>query len=91
MKKNKKSSLYLQLLLSIIVIVCVVFYFMNNQNVFYLEFFLGLTLVTMGYNNKKFYHRENMTGLYFLVGLGLVIFSFIHFFGVQYGRLYLLQ
>lgn len=82
MKKNKKISLYLQLLLSIIVIVCTVFYFINQQNIFYLEFFLGVTLITMGYNNMKFYHKKNMTGLYFFLGFGLVIFSFIYFLGV---------
>lgn len=81
-EKKTKLSLYLQFVLSIIVIISVVFYFLDHRNISYLEFFLGSNLLVMGYNNKHFYRRKNVTILYFVIGIGLLLFSIIQFFGV---------
>ena len=80
-KENSKVSLYLQFLLSIIVIVFIILYFIHHQNIS-LEFFLGSTLFVMGYNNNKFYQRKNMTVLYYVIGMILILFSIVQFFGV---------
>lgn len=90
-KEKSKISLYLQFIFSIAVILSIIFYFINRQNISYLEFFLGITLVIMGYNNKQFYQRKNMTILYLIIGISLIIFSIVQFLGVQDGRSYLLQ
>lgn len=81
-KEKSKISLYLQFIFSVAVIISIVFYFVNHQNISYLEFFLGITLVVMGYNNKQFYQRKNMTILYFVIGISLILFSIVQFLGV---------
>lgn len=81
-KEKSKISLYLQFIFSIAVILSIIFYFINRQNISYLEFFLGITLVIMGYNNKRFYQRKNMTILYLIIGIFLIIFSIVQFLGV---------
>lgn len=84
-KEEKKSllSLYLQFIMSFVVIIFIILYFVNKKYVLPLELSLGATLIIMGYNNKVFYKRKNVTILYIIIGVVLVVFSILQFLGVR--------
>ena len=68
MKKNKEKksfiTLYLQFIMTIVVIVFSILFFVDRKYLGFLELSLGVILVIMGYNNKFFYKRKNTTLLY---------------------------
>ena len=82
MKKNFKLTIYLQLVLSIIILVLFVMYLINNKYLSFLELALGLNLLVTGYNNEKVYKRRNLTILYIIFGIVMIVISIIKFLGV---------
>lgn len=82
MKKNFKLTIYLQLVLSIITLVLFVMYLINNKYLSFLELALGLNLLVTGYNNEKVYKRRNLTILYIIFGIVMIVISIIKFLGV---------
>lgn len=80
-KKKNLITLYLQAIVSIIAIVLLIMYFINNSYIGYLGICLGFDLLIMGYNNKLFYKRENMTLLYVFIGLALIIYNVVKLLG----------
>ena len=82
MKKNFKLTIYLQLVLSIIILVLFVMYLINNKYLSFLELALGFNLLVTGYNNEKVYKRRNLTILYIIFGIVMIVISIIKFLGV---------
>ncbi len=82
MKKNFKLTIYLQLVLSIITLVLFVMYLINNKYLSFLELALGFNLLVTGYNNEKVYKRRNLTILYIIFGIVMIVISIIKFLGV---------
>lgn len=85
-KKNNKTNslvpLFLQAIFSIITLILVIVYFLNESTVGLLQMSLGFTLIIMGYNNYKVYHRPFLTLIYFVVGLLLFSFSIMTIMGI---------
>ncbi len=71
MNKDKKITLKLQLLLTLVVLVFVIISFFFIDCFSYLEIFLGLDLLLMAINNQKYYQRKIMT--YVDGGIGIII------------------
>lgn len=86
MKKNKEKksfiTLYLQFIMTIVVIVFSILFFVDRKYLGFLELSLGVILVIMGYNNKFFYKRKNTTLLYVVIGIILIGLSILQFLGV---------
>lgn len=67
----------LQVVLTILtVIIFVIFLFKPNMSN-YLQFSLGSSLIVMAYNNHIIYKTEKMTVVYLIVGIILLILSFL--------------
>lgn len=76
MKKenNKiKKILNIQLIFMLLIIVFIVLTFINPSLAKYREIALGLVLLFMAYSNHVVYKRRNMTILYIIFGLLLII------------------
>ena len=85
-KNNKKNNnhifLYLQAIFALITVVLTIVYILNKSITGFLQLSLGLTILIMGYNNYKVYHRKFLTLVYVLVGVILITLSVITFLGV---------
>lgn len=81
-KNNNHIFLYLQAIFSLITVVLTIVYILNKSITGFLQLSLGLTILIMGYNNYKVYHRKFLTLVYILVGVILITLSVITFLGV---------
>ncbi len=72
-KIDNKIGVWLQLLVSIPLLIFVVFYFFNKNTVPLLMGTASIFLFLGAYNNFKYYKRKYMTYLYLIVGSILLI------------------
>lgn len=70
---KEKIGLFLQLLLTIALVVLGVLYFINKININYIYALVSLLLFVMAFNNKYTYKKKNMTKIYLIVGVLLLI------------------
>lgn len=73
-KKIPMAFLYIQLVLTLIVIILGVMTLVKIEILPILQVFLGITLIDMGINNQLIYHRKWMS--YFYIGIGVIVLLF---------------
>lgn len=83
-KINRFNILFadLQVVFTILTIVCIVWYFFNTKVWHVLQFVLGITLIVIGYNNKIIYNRPKFAYVYYVIGILLIIFEILLLLGV---------
>ena len=88
-KKIKKKqyinndALFVQALLTVLVIITVIVSFFSLFVLLITEFFLALDLLVVAYNNSTSYGRKYMSLIYTVVGLiilGIVIYNYVMVF-----------
>lgn len=72
----------LQIIFTIITIICLVWYFFNPKIWLVLQFVLGLTMFIIGYNNKIIYNRPKFAWVYYVIGVILIVFDILLLLGV---------
>ncbi len=76
---NKKSvrineiSIFIQLCFGILAVIWAVISLFEKQLLSIAEICLSFSLFFMAYNNHKIYRRKYATGLYILLGIGLLV------------------
>lgn len=63
----------IQVIFTILVLIFGILYLFNSKMAIYFRGFLILDLLMMAFNNYKIYKRINMTIVYLLVAIGLLI------------------
>ena len=83
-KINRFNILFvdLQVLFTIVTIICVVWYLFDPKVWHVLQFVLGITLFIIGYNNKVIYNKPKFSWVYYIVGMVLIIFDILLLLGV---------
>ena len=72
----------LQILFTVITIICFIWYLFNAKALYFLQASLGISLIVSGYNNKIIYNKKKMMYVYFILGLGLIILDILMILGV---------
>lgn len=81
-KKVPMVFLYIQLALTLIVIVLGVMTLVKIEILPVLQVFLGITLIDMGINNQLIYHRKWMSFFYIAVGVIVLLFFIASLIGI---------
>lgn len=70
---NKTVGLLVQAVLTLLVLIFGIIIIIDFKflPVFYAV--VSITMFTMAYNNNKFYHKKNMTAIYIIIGLFVLI------------------
>lgn len=63
----------IQVIFTVLVLIFGILYLFNSKMAIYFRGFLILDLLMMAFNNYKIYKRINMTIVYLLVAIGLLI------------------
>ena len=80
---KNKSTIYLQLIGTIIAIVFLFMYFLSSTKyLIHLQFTVSILFILMGINNKYYYKRDNFTVLYFVFGTVIFIYTILKIMGV---------
>ena len=93
-KKEKKYSIafiYVQLFLTIFLLIFGFITLFNKQLYVYFQFLLAITILDMGLNNKLIYKRNSLTIFYFIIGIAILIigiFNLIGGYSARYSILY---
>ena len=74
-KINQFNILFvdIQIILTIMTVVLFVLVLLNKTSLKMLELSLGLTLLSMAFNNYKIYKRSKLTFLYLIAGIAIII------------------
>ena len=84
-KKIEKKDMifvYIQMIVTIIVLVLFFIYMFNNKSVLgYLEIAVAIDLFLTGYNNVKIYKRSNITIYYIIFGVILLVLAIMNLLG----------
>ena len=83
-KINRFNILFvdLQIVFTVLTIICLVWYFFDKRVWHVLQFVLGFTMFIIGYNNKIIYDRPKMSYVYYVIGAILIIFDILLLLGV---------
>lgn len=71
-----------QFIVTVVVIIFGILSLFNKSYYYTFELVIGVDLFIMAYNNQKIYQKKNLTIIYLLVGLFLVISSILKMIGV---------
>lgn len=71
----------LQILFTVITIICLIWYFFNSKVWYILQIVLGITLIIIGYNNKIIYNRGKFRYVYYVIGVALIVFDILLMLG----------
>lgn len=82
--KLSYPMLYLQVFLTITMIVLGVITLLNSKMLPWFELSLGVTLLDIALNNALFYKRNGGTILYVVIGMILIGLSIMAFIGVEF-------
>ncbi|MBQ8131346.1 MAG: hypothetical protein IJ193_02525 [Bacilli bacterium] len=85
MKKINDSNILfvnLQLIFSVVTAILLLWFVFDKRVVPFFEIFLGLSLITMGINNHLIYKRKHFTVLYIVIGVFILISTFLSIIGV---------
>ena len=96
MKKEKKKKeeprqitrfniffVNVQLFLTFFTIGLFIWYLFDSSMIYWFQFFLGITLLVMAYNNQIIYRRKLATILYLVIGVVLLALDIIMYLGVR--------
>ena len=96
MKKKKKKKeeprqitrfnilfVNIQLFLTFFTIGLFIWYLFDSSMIYWFQFFLGITLLVMAYNNQIIYRRKLATILYLVIGVVLLALDIIMYLGVR--------
>ena len=96
MKKEKKKKgeprqitrfnilfVNIQLFLTFFTIGLFIWYLFDSSMIYWFQFFLGITLLVMAYNNQIIYRRKLATILYLVIGVVLLALGIIMYLGVR--------
>ena len=72
----------LQIIFTIVTVICLIWYFFNPKVWHVLQFVLGLTMFIIGYNNKIIYNRPRFAWVYYVIGVILIVFDILLLLGV---------
>lgn len=78
--KNIKKILNIQMIFMALALIFIVCSFFISSLVPFREIVLGLVLLMMAYSNQMIYKRKNMTIVYVIFGLILIITNIIKLF-----------
>ena len=83
-KINRFNILFvdLQIVFTVITLICLVWYLFNPKVWHVLQFVLGITMFIIGYNNKIIYNRPKFAWVYYIIGAILIIFDILLLLGV---------
>lgn len=70
----------IQLVLTFLTIGLFIWYIIDNSILYLFQFFLGITLLVMAYNNHIIYRRRLATIGYSIIGVMLLVLDFIMYF-----------
>lgn len=73
----------IQLFLTFLTIGLFIWYIIDSDIIYLFQFFLGITLLVMAYNNQIIYRRKLATVIYSIVGVILLILDLIMYIGVH--------
>lgn len=73
----------IQLFLTFLTIGLFIWYIIDSDIIYLFQFFLGITLLVMAYNNQIIYRRKLATVIYSVVGVILLILDLIMYIGVH--------
>lgn len=84
-KKNERNTsnrfnmffVNLQVVFTILTVIIFVIFLLKPSVSNYLQFSLGSSLIVMSYNNYVIYKTEKMTFIYLVVGIILLVLSFL--------------
>jgi hypothetical protein len=81
---NEFNILYvnLQVIFTVISLVCLGYYIFTDKALFLLEFSLGITLMILAFNNYRIYERKVATLMYLIVGIISIILGIISVVGL---------
>ncbi len=71
-----------QFIVTVVVVIFGILSLFNKSYYSTFELVIGVDLFIMAYNNQKIYQKKNLTIIYLLVGLFLVISSILKMIGV---------
>lgn len=80
-KKISELTITLQLLITVVIVVFIILYFINHKFINFLELFIGVDFALMSINNFIVYKRKGLTPLYFVFAIITILISvwgFIH-------------
>ncbi|HIR49353.1 MAG TPA: hypothetical protein IAB35_05175 [Candidatus Faecimonas gallistercoris] len=72
----------IQLVFTFLTIGLFIWFIIDSSIIYLFQFFLGLTLLVMAYNNQFIYRRKVATFLYIIIGIILLILDCIMYLGV---------
>ena len=72
----------IQLVFTFLTIGLFIWFIIDSSIIYLFQFFLGLTLLVMAYNNQIIYRRKVATFLYIIIGIILLILDCIMYLGV---------
>ena len=79
---NKKISFKIQICLSVLLVVIGLIVLFKNELFPILELVIGCDLLCLAYNNKVLFKRKELTTLYLVFGIIVLIVGILSLFGV---------
>lgn len=76
-KSDYQITLKLQLFMTFITTILVIVAFFKRDFFAWLEFFLGLDLFVLAFNNAKYYKRAYMNWVYSAAGVAMILVSIL--------------
>ena len=77
MKKSVILGVHLQILVTIVAVILGLICLFGWDLSFYLKIIVAVDLLIMAYNNYKIYHKKNLTIVYILVAMMVLIMTII--------------
>ncbi len=75
--KKLPLDLKIQFVMSIILLILLVITIFNHNFLVFSEIMMGLTLLVMAYNNQTFYKRKNLTIIYIVFGVLVILMTIL--------------
>ncbi len=75
--KKLPLGLKIQFVMSIILLILLVITIFNHNFLVFSEIMMGLTLLVMAYNNQTFYKRKNLTIIYIVFGVLVILMTIL--------------
>lgn len=76
---SKEVGLFLQAVLTELMIIFGIITLMSNKLLPAFYTIISMIMFVMAYNNFKFYHKKNMTSIYIIIGLFVIITTIMEY------------
>ncbi len=79
--KKRNLVFFIQLVFTIVTLVFLIMFIFNKKFLYLLQIALGITTIITGYNHFLTHKKKNISIMYFIIGLVLLILAVITIIG----------